>query len=38
LTFRCLLESDPELQRPDMRPVPNASIEVMPNKASFGAQ
>jgi predicted small secreted protein len=29
LTFRCLLESDPEYQRPNMKPVPNASIEVI---------
>jgi len=29
LTFRCLFESDTELQRPDMKRVPNASIEVI---------
>lgn len=29
LTFRCLLESDPELQRPDMKFTPNTSIEVI---------
>jgi hypothetical protein len=29
LTFRCLLESDPELQRPDMKFAPNTSIEVI---------
>jgi hypothetical protein len=29
LTFRCLLESDPEYQRPNMKPAPNTSIEVI---------
>lgn len=29
LIFRCLLESDPEYQRPNMKPVPNTSIEVI---------
>jgi hypothetical protein len=29
LTFRCLLESDPEYQRPNMKPVPNTSVEVI---------
>ena len=29
LTFRCLLEGDPELTRPIMKPVANTSIEVI---------
>jgi len=29
LTFRCLLEGDPELQRPQMKPLPNTAIEVI---------
>jgi len=29
LTFRCLLENDPEYKRPEMKQVPNTSIEVI---------
>jgi hypothetical protein len=29
LTFRCLFESDPELQRPNMKPIANTSIEII---------
>lgn len=33
ITFRCLLESDPEWQRPDMKHVPNTTVEVIQNSA-----
>jgi hypothetical protein len=29
LTFRCLLETDSEYQRPNMKAVPNTSIEII---------
>ncbi len=29
LTFRCLVEGDPELTRPTMKPVPDTTIEVI---------
>ena len=29
LTFRCLHEGDPELQRPQMKPLPTTSVEII---------